>query len=80
MPRRTGPDPLTVIEATLARNPYDDHATKARKVVADLEGRGLVIKHEPAAGTIPRCANPAGAHPGTALVGGHCPICQWSPR
>lgn len=28
---------------------------------------------------VSRCQNPAGPHPGTALVGGRCPICQWSP-
>lgn len=79
MNSRTGPNPLTVIEATLSRNPYDDFATKARKVVADLEDRGLVIKHQPPAGVIQRCANPDGPHRSTALVGGHCPICGWSP-
>ena len=79
MPRRTGPDPRDVIEATLKHNPYDDFATKARKVLADLAGHGLVVKYEPPAGVVERCANPAGPHPGTALVGRRCPICQWSP-
>lgn len=32
-----------------------------------------------AAGTVPKCHNPAGPHPMTALVGTRCPICQWSP-
>jgi hypothetical protein len=79
MPRHTGPDPLKVIAATLGRNPYDNHDDKARKVIADLAGHGLIITHQPAAGTVPRCGRIPDGHPGTALVNGHCPICGWTP-
>lgn len=80
MPRRAGPDPLKVIAATLSRNPYDNHDDKARKVIADLAGHGLIVKYEPAGGAIQRCARPQDPHSGTALVGGRCPTCGWSPN
>ncbi len=78
MPRRRGPDPLAVITATLSRNPYDDFTTKARKVIADLAGHGLVVKYEPPAGTMQRCGRQPDGHPGTALQGGRCPTCGWT--
>lgn len=40
-----------------------------------------VAKHgkQAAAEAVQRCQAPDDPHSGTALVGGHCPICHWSP-
>jgi hypothetical protein len=38
------------------------------------------LSKKPAAGPTPqRCQAPDDPHTGTELVGGRCPICQWSP-
>jgi hypothetical protein len=39
-----------------------------------------VGKQAAAAEPVQRCQNPDDPHSGTALVGGRCPICLWSPH
>jgi hypothetical protein len=34
---------------------------------------------KPAVEAVPKCQAPDDPHSGTALVGGRCPICLWSP-
>lgn len=77
--------PAGVIAGTLRRAGIRDAELHAKAIAADLAGHSLLAdspaprRAKTTAGPAPKCARPDDPHAGTDLVGGRCPICQWSP-
>lgn len=78
--------PADVIAGTLRRAGIPNADVHARAVAADLAGHSLLAdsptprRTKRATGPAPRCARPVDPHASTDLVGGHCPICGWTPN